>query len=66
MDSHINAAATIAASILSNSVNPSAEDIANVLERAMEGVQIAIGRQNAKNAQRHAELKTNKIPGRLR
>ncbi len=66
MDTYLNASAMIAASILAKSPNPDAEEIANVLERAMEGVQIAIGRQNAKNAQRHAELKTHKIPGRLR
>jgi len=66
MDAHLNAAAVIAASLLSKSTNPNAEDIASVLERSMEGVQIAIGRQNAKNAQRHAELKMHKIPGRLR
>jgi hypothetical protein len=66
MDTHLKAAAAIAGPILAKSTNPDAEEIANVLERAMEGVQIAVGRQNAKNAQRHAELKTHKIPGRLR
>jgi hypothetical protein len=66
MENQLNAAAAIAASLLSKSTNPNAEEIASVLERAMEGVQIAVGRQNAKNTQKHAALKMHKIPGRLR
>jgi hypothetical protein len=66
MELQLNAAAVIAASVLAGSHNPSAEEIADVLERAMEGVQMAISRQNSKNMLRHAELKTNRILSRTK
>ena len=57
MDNMINSAAILTAALLRDHPNASTEKIADLMGQALSALELAIGRQNTKNAQKHAALK---------
>jgi hypothetical protein len=59
MDNRIEAAAIIASALLRDHSDPTPEKIAELLEKAMEAVDLAVAADNRRVAKRNAELKMN-------
>lgn len=57
MENLIKSAAIITAALLRDHPNASTEKIADLMGQSLGAIEMAIGRQNSRNAQKHAELK---------
>lgn len=57
MENMINSAAILTAALLRDHPNASTEKIADLMGQALGALELAIGRQNTRNAQKHAALK---------
>lgn len=61
MDNMINSAAILTAALLRDHPNASTEKIADLMGQALSALELAISRQNTRNAQKHAALKNANI-----
>ena len=61
MENLIKSATILTAALLRDHPNPSTEKIAQLMGQSLEAIEMAIGRQNSRNAQKHAELKKASI-----
>jgi hypothetical protein len=61
MENMITSAAILTAALLRDHPNASTEKIAELMGQSLSALELAIGRQNTRNAQKHAALKNANV-----